>query len=80
MSSHGLLLERSPGELGKNRRPTGAPRFEVAHAVTQSVRGVNVMRVRDGLIIEALVYVKSGGASVATAVRSATNSSGVEKH
>ncbi len=47
-------------------------RFRFGPGLSQSVRGVNVMRVRDGLIVEALGYVKSGDASVATAVRSAT--------
>src|ERR1044072_630715 len=51
--------------------------YRFGPGLSQSVRGVNVMRVRDGLIIEALGYVKSGDASVATAVRSATTSSGV---
>ena len=50
-------------------------RYRFGPGLSQSVRGVNVMRVRDGLIIEALGYVKSGDASVATAVRSATNAS-----
>jgi len=49
-------------------------RYHFGPEQSQSVRGVNVMRVRDGLITEALGYVKSGDASVATAVRSATNS------
>lgn len=49
-------------------------RYRFGPGLSQSVRGVNVMRVRDGLIIEALGYVKSGDASVATAVRSATTS------
>jgi ketosteroid isomerase-like protein len=52
-------------------------RYRFGPGLSKSVRGVNVMRVRDGLIVEALGYVKSGDASVATAVRSATNSSGV---
>ena len=52
-------------------------RYRFGPGLSQSVRGVNVMRVRDGLIVEALGYVKSGDASVATAVRSATTSSGV---
>jgi ketosteroid isomerase-like protein len=52
-------------------------RYRFGPGLSQSVRGVNVMRVRDGLITEALGYVKSGDASVATAVRSATSSSGV---
>ena len=50
-------------------------RYRFGPGLSQSVRGVNVMRVRDGLIVEALGYVKSGDAAVATAVRSATNSS-----
>ena len=55
-------------------------RFCFGPGLSKSVRGVNVMRVRDGLIVEALGYVKSGDASVATAVRSATSpdSSAVE--
>ena len=48
-------------------------RYRFGPGLSRSVRGVNVMRVRDGLIVEALGYVKSGDASVATAVRSATN-------
>lgn len=48
-------------------------RYRFGPGMSQSVRGVNVMRVRDGLITEALGYVKSGDA-VATAVRSATAS------
>jgi ketosteroid isomerase-like protein len=50
-------------------------RYRFGPGLSKSVRGVNVMRVRDGQIIEALGYVKSGDASVATAVRSATNPS-----
>ena len=48
-------------------------RYRFGPGLSKSVRGVNVMRVRDGRIIEALGYVKSGDASVATAVRSATS-------
>jgi ketosteroid isomerase-like protein len=47
-------------------------RYRFGPGLSKSVRGVNVMRVRDGLIVEALGYVKSGDASVATAVRGAT--------
>jgi len=47
-------------------------RYRFGPGLSQSVRGVNVMRVRDGQIVEALGYVKSGDASVAGAVRSAT--------
>jgi hypothetical protein len=49
-------------------------RYRFGPGLSQSVRGVNVMRVRDGLIVEALGYVKSGDAAVATAVRSTTSS------
>ena len=48
-------------------------RYRFGPGMSQSVRGVNVMRVRDGQIVEALGYVKSGDA-VAAAVRSATAS------
>lgn len=37
-------------------------RYRFGPELSQSVRGVNVMRVRDGLIVEALGYAKSGGA------------------
>jgi ketosteroid isomerase-like protein len=47
-------------------------RYRFGPGLSQSVRGVNVMRVRDGLITEALGYVKSGDAAVGSAVRSAT--------
>lgn len=47
-------------------------RYRFGPGLSQSVRGVNVMRVHEGLIVEALGYVKSGGA-VATAVRGATS-------
>jgi ketosteroid isomerase-like protein len=48
-------------------------RYRFGPGLSKSVRGVNVMRVRDGLIVEALGYVKSGDASVATAVRTASS-------
>src|SRR5262249_12673514 len=48
-------------------------RYRFGPGLAQSVRGVNVMRVRDGQIVEALGYVKTGAAPVATAVRSATD-------
>jgi ketosteroid isomerase-like protein len=47
-------------------------RYRFGPGLSQSVRGVNVMRVRDGQIVEALGYVKSGDVSVTDAVRSAT--------
>jgi ketosteroid isomerase-like protein len=49
-------------------------RYRFGPGLSKSVRGVNVMRVRDGLIVEALGYVKSGDGAVATAARSATKS------
>jgi len=49
-------------------------RYHFGPGLSKSVRGVNVMRVRDGQIVEALGYVKSGDGAVATAVRSATKS------
>jgi ketosteroid isomerase-like protein len=48
-------------------------RYRFGPGLSRSVRGVNLMRLRDGLIVEALGYVKSGDAAVATAVRNATN-------
>jgi ketosteroid isomerase-like protein len=42
-------------------------RYRFGPALSKSVRGVNVMRVRDGLITEAFGYVKSGDAAVVTA-------------
>ena len=47
-------------------------RYRFGPGLGKSVRGVTVMRVRGGEISEALGYVKSGDASVATAVRGAT--------
>jgi ketosteroid isomerase-like protein len=47
-------------------------RYRFGPGLSQSVRGVNVMRVRDGQIVEAMGYVKTGAGPVATAVRSAT--------
>jgi SnoaL-like protein len=49
-------------------------RYRFGPGLSKSVRGVNVMRVREGQIVEALGYVKSGDGAVATAVRSATKS------
>lgn len=48
-------------------------RYRFGPGLSKSVRGVTVIRVREGLIVEALGYVKSGDASVATAVQSATS-------
>jgi ketosteroid isomerase-like protein len=42
-------------------------RYRFGPALSKSVRGVNVLRVRDGLIVESLGYVKSGDAAVVTA-------------
>ena len=52
-------------------------RYRFGPGLSQSVRGVTLMRVRDGLIVEALAYAKSGDASVGTAVR---NASGAGTH
>lgn len=49
-------------------------RYRFGPGLSKSVRGCNLMWVRDGLIVEALGYVKSGDASVGTAVRSASGS------
>jgi ketosteroid isomerase-like protein len=49
-------------------------RFRFGPGLSQSVRGVTLVRVRDGMIVEALAYAKSGDASVAAAVRSAAAS------
>ncbi|MCI0363222.1 MAG: nuclear transport factor 2 family protein, partial [Phycisphaerales bacterium] len=38
-------------------------RYRFGPGLSQSVRGVNVMQVREGQIVEALGYVKSGDAS-----------------
>lgn len=47
-------------------------RYRFGPELSQSVRGVNVMRVSDGLIVEALGYVKTGTGPVATAARNAS--------
>jgi ketosteroid isomerase-like protein len=44
-------------------------RYRFGPGLSQSVRGVTLMRLRDGLIVEALGYAKTGDASVSTAVR-----------
>lgn len=48
-------------------------RYRFGAGLSQSVRGVNVMRLRNGQIVEALGYVKTGDAPAASAVRSATS-------
>jgi ketosteroid isomerase-like protein len=45
--------------------------YRFGPGLAQSVRGVNVMCVRDGLIVEALGYVKTGEGPVSQSVRSA---------
>ena len=52
-------------------------RYHFGPGLSQSVRGVTLMHLRDGLIVEALAYAKSGDASVGAAVRKA---SGSESH
>ena len=49
-------------------------RYRFGPGLSQSVRGANLMQVREGRIVEALGYVKTGDASVATAVRDAAGS------
>jgi ketosteroid isomerase-like protein len=49
-------------------------RYHFGPGLSQSVRGVTLMRLRDGLIVEALAYAKTGDASVSTAVRDASGS------
>ena len=46
-------------------------RYRSGPGLSQSVRGVTLMRVRDGLIIEALAYAKTGNSNVGEAVRNA---------
>jgi ketosteroid isomerase-like protein len=49
-------------------------RYRSGPGLSQSVRGVTLMRLRDGLIVEALAYTKTGDVPVATAVRNASGS------
>ena len=46
-------------------------RYRFGAGLSQSVRGVTLMRVRDGLIVEAVAYSKTGDSAVAAAVRDA---------
>jgi ketosteroid isomerase-like protein len=48
-------------------------RYQFGPGLAKHVRGVNVMRLRDGLIVEALGYVKTGEPAVASAVRDAAS-------
>jgi hypothetical protein len=49
-------------------------RYRFGPELAQSVRGVTLITLRDGLIVEALGYAKTGDASVGTAVRDASGS------
>lgn len=49
-------------------------RYRFGPGLTQSVRGVTLMRLRDGLIVEAFGYAKSGDTAASTAVRNASGS------
>ena len=49
-------------------------RYRFGPQLSQSVRGVTLVQVRDGLIVEALGYSETGDASVETAVRNASRS------
>lgn len=48
-------------------------RYRFGPGLSQSIRGVTVMRVRDGLITEAHGYVKSGETPVVAAARATTS-------
>ena len=50
-------------------------RYRSGPGLSQSVRGVTLMRLRDGLIVEALAYGKTGNSTVGAAVRNASDSS-----
>lgn len=69
------LAESRDGEFAEEEIVAGGEygtirwRYRFGSALSQSVRGVTVMRVRDGQVLEAHGYVKSGDA--AAAVRSA---------
>lgn len=47
-------------------------RYRSGPGLSQYVRGVTLMRLRDGLIVEALAYAKTGGSTVGAAVRNAS--------
>lgn len=47
-------------------------RYRLGPGLSRSVRGVTLMRLRDGQIVEAFGYSKSGDTPVATAVRNAS--------
>jgi len=49
-------------------------RYRSGPGLSQSVRGVTLMRLRDGLIVEALAYAKTGNSTVGAAVRNAGDS------
>jgi ketosteroid isomerase-like protein len=54
-------------------------RYRSGPGLSQSVRGVTLMRLRDGLIVEALAYAKTGNSTVGTAVRNASLGDGESK-
>ena len=49
-------------------------RYRSGPALSHSVRGVTLMRLRDGLIVEAFAYAKTGHSTVGAAVRNASQS------
>jgi hypothetical protein len=49
-------------------------RYRSGPGLSQSVRGVTLMRLHDGLIVEALAYAKTGNSAVGDAVRNASDS------
>lgn len=58
--------------LASGDRGTIRWRYRLGPGLSRSVRGVTLMRLRDGQIVEALGYSKSGDTPVATAVRNAS--------
>jgi ketosteroid isomerase-like protein len=49
-------------------------RYSSGPGLSQSVRGVTLMRLRDGQIVEAVAYAKTGDSTVGAAVRNAAES------
>jgi hypothetical protein len=50
-------------------------RYRSGPGLSQYVRGVTLVRLRDGLIVEALAYAKTGNSTVGAAVRNAREDS-----
>lgn len=73
------LANNRDGEFGVEEvvvfgdRATIRWRYRSGPGFSQSVRGVTLVRVRDGLIVEALAYAKTGSSTVGTAVSNASH-------